>query len=156
MADRPVPKFSEDDEARFWAKVFRGGPDECWHWRHRTARRPEFRIGAVKYPAAQIVLWLAGRERPAGAGALHSCDDEHCVNEGHLRWGTQLENMRDKVARGRHVVGEACKGSVLTEDAIRKIRAAVGETTAALARRHGVTWQTVNSILLGHTWKHVD
>ena len=33
--------------------------------------------------------------------SLHSCHNALCVNPRHLRWGTQAENMRDKMLAGR-------------------------------------------------------
>ena len=48
-----------------------------------------------------VVLERTGRPRPAGAHALHSCDNPPCVNPLHLRWGTNAENQREKGDKGR-------------------------------------------------------
>lgn len=48
-----------------------------------------------------VALELSGRPRPEGAHQLHSCDRPTCVAPWHLRWGTHLENIADKVERGR-------------------------------------------------------
>jgi len=36
-----------------------------------------------------------------GHVVMHSCDNPRCINPDHLRAGTQRENMRDAVAKGR-------------------------------------------------------
>lgn len=38
---------------------------------------------------------------PEGMRILHSCDVRHCLNPAHLRIGTQQENIRECVAKGR-------------------------------------------------------
>jgi hypothetical protein len=40
-----------------------------------------------------------------GTVVLHRCDTRACVNTDHLLCGTQLDNMRDMVAKGRQAVG---------------------------------------------------
>lgn len=42
-----------------------------------------------------------GRPIRAGYSALHRCDNPPCVNPAHLYEGTQADNVRDAVARGR-------------------------------------------------------
>jgi hypothetical protein len=68
---------------------------------------------------------------------LHSCDNGWCIAPGHLRLGTQTENMIDKSARNENY--RATRGK-FSEDALRRI----GE---ASARRKGEKrkdgfWQT--------------
>jgi hypothetical protein len=58
-------------------------------------------------------MWLAHRvawteangEIPPGIQVLHGCDNPPCWNEQHLFLGTNLDNMRDKMRKGRHVAG---------------------------------------------------
>lgn len=51
--------------------------------------------------------WLLGHLRGAplqpGEVACHYCDNPPCCNARHLYVGTQADNIRDAMVRGRHV-----------------------------------------------------
>ncbi|MGC5012510.1 HNH endonuclease [Streptosporangium sp. DT93] len=91
-------------EERFWAKVRRGAPDECWEWQ---GGRYELGYGRFALPGKRhgrahcFSYELAYGPAPAGMYILHSCDNPPCVNPAHLSAGPQTENMAQMVARGR-------------------------------------------------------
>lgn len=89
-------------EERFWAKVDVRGPDECWPWLGANVQGyGQIGVQQKTVLATHVSLELDGRPRPPGAYALHSCDTPSCCNPGHLRWGTQAENVADMISRGR-------------------------------------------------------
>lgn len=104
--------------------------------------------------ASHIALHLDGRPRPEGASALHSCDNPGCVNPAHLRWGTQAENIQDRVSRKRNgaAYGIRNASTKLSADEAREIfsdKRALKE----IALDFGVSAPAVRAIKTGKTWR---
>jgi hypothetical protein len=91
---------------RFWAKVEKAGPDDCWLWAGATVPNGYGKIsrgGSSGLLLAHRVSWiLAKSEIPEGQLVLHRCDNRLCVNPAHLFLGTHGDNARDMVAKGRN------------------------------------------------------
>lgn len=90
-------------EQKFWEQVVRGAEDECWIWTGATARG--YGHGNTSaghfYAHRQSYEWAHGVTLDPKTVVRHHCDNPPCVNPAHLAAGTQLDNMRDMVARGR-------------------------------------------------------
>jgi hypothetical protein len=144
--------ITPSSERRFWAKVDRRGPDECWPWTAHKIRNGygHFLLGGKNRIAHRVALILSGQEIPfAGAMALHSCNNRACCNPAPLRWGTRQDNMID---RARAMTDPIQK---LTEDAVRAIRTSKA-TDAQMARDLNVTRGAVRQARIGRTWAWVD
>ena len=150
--------FSDDDIARFNSRFVKAGDDECWPWTYHVGHAGHGRMWAGKRNtlATHIALWLDGRPRPTGKAALHSCDNPSCVNPSHLRWGTQLENITDRVSRGRcgSALGQQNSSSKLTPEQVRLIRND-SRSQRKIAAEYGVTQPAIRAILRGKTWRWV-
>jgi hypothetical protein len=86
---------------------------------------------------------------------LHSCDNPPCFNYRHLRYGTHLENVQDRVSRGRSPRGENHCESKLTEQQVREIRSMVKEkkySQSSIGKQFGVTQSLVWCIGSGKRW----
>lgn len=157
-------------EARFWANVHRS-EHGCWLWvGSRTVHGyGRFKHKRVHYFAHRYSLGLAiGRKLGPGEQANHRCDNRLCVNPDHLYAGTQKDNIRDAMERGRmslqrpgfprHVArGTANPRAKLDPEAVRRIRRlrASGWTQQRIADDVGVWQTTVSHVLQGKTWGHV-
>lgn len=79
--------------------------DGCQEWLGATARGYGV-IGSGGHDgrnllAHRLALTLSGVEVPDHLFVLHRCDNPRCVRVSHLFVGTNTDNMRDMVAKGR-------------------------------------------------------
>jgi hypothetical protein len=142
---------------RFWSKVAKS--DGCWEW--TAARLPagygkfcKGKAGAGWVLAHRASWQMEHGDIPSGVVVCHRCDNRRCVRPEHLFLGTQLDNVRDCVAKGRSSRGERSGTALLTLDSVRTIRTALaaGERHHDIASRFGVARQTVTNISTGHRW----
>jgi len=84
---------------RFWAKVDRRGPDECWEWQ---GGRTMGGYGRFEMPgqrgrgtgAHRVAYQLLVGPIPDGLTLDHLCRNKPCVNPAHLEPVTAEENLR--------------------------------------------------------------
>lgn len=143
-------------EERFWSKVERNAPDECWPW---TAGRflggyGLFSIGNRDFGAHRIAWRLLHGPIPDRKHVCHRCDNPACCNPGHLFLGTNADNMRDRDSKGRQARGTRHPRAKLTDDLVRAIRAD-GRGSKALSKALGVSRTVIRNVLLGLRWRHV-
>jgi HNH endonuclease len=120
----------------------------------------QFRLGNRPVTAHRLAweLWNV-QEIPAGLCVCHHCDNRRCVNPEHLFLGTARDNVRDCIAKNRHVKG-FCKGHIhgrkkrlrkLTDTQVREIRATLWnkEPLSVIAKRYAVSLATISTIRRG-------
>lgn len=116
-----------------------------------------FSFGGRQHATHRLAFAFANG-RPSRAQVNHRCDVACCVNPAHLYEGTQLDNMQDRLRRGRWTgnKGEATHHKLTTAQVISiKRRRRAGETCAALAREFGVGQYQISRIATGKRWSHV-
>lgn len=103
---------------------------------------------------------------PDGLKICHNCpggDNPSCVNPAHFFLGTQADNLRDMVAKGRGRAvgpkGEAAPSAKMTDEKVLEIRrrwplAKLGEKKS-MAEELGIHYATLHRIATRRTWRHL-
>lgn len=150
-------------EARFWEKVEKAGPDDCWLWTGQLNKDGYGVLRAGKVDgyrtqgAHRISFQLAGGTIPEGKSVCHTCDNPGCVNPNHLWVGSNQDNVDDSVRKGRWTRGEKSGMAKLTDKDVREMRERYpAESYEAIARAFRVSKKTARSAIIGETWKHVE
>ncbi len=92
----------KNTEADFWNRVdMSGGVSDCWLWtgpvNHGGYGKTHF--NGKEWRANRLSYFLTRGEMPNLA--LHRCDTPTCCNPGHIYSGTNQDNDKDRVDRGR-------------------------------------------------------
>ncbi len=153
----------QSESERLWGMIdVKDDNDACWPWLGSRM----IKHGVKTYGQFDLhnSLGLIGAHRAVFAdyhGYLpevvrHSCDNPPCCNPGHLIGGSEEDNRRDMMARGRQVRGSMSASSKLTEDQVIQLRKDLGSmNVSAIARKYGISRKMVRLIREGVNWKHV-
>ncbi len=114
-------------------RLIRVSETGCWEWIGSTVKGG---YGRVRYlgqlKLAHCVAWTVMRGQiPAGLKVCHQCDNPCCCNPDHLFLGTQKENMRDCIAKGRFSAGRYPRATPRKDQAF-----ALGFQSASALRYH--------------------
>lgn len=141
---------------KFWEKVNKS--NDCWIWLGHIDKDG---YGKFWNYLAHRFAWIDSfGEIPKGKYVCHKCDNPSCVNPSHLFLGTQFDNMKDMITKGRinSRVGELNPKSKLTEKDVRFIHEAYkfnGYNRTDLAKRFGVTKTCISYALAGKSWHNI-
>ena len=156
---KPIPELTSEQIERFWAKMERHGPDDCWEWQAYCNKAG---YGCVNlsphgpFLANRVAYYLHYGRQPGNLHVLHTCDNPACCNPKHLWLGTTQDNNADRVRKGRSARqgGEANGEARLTEEEVRDILLS-SEPLAELANRYQVGLTAISNIQRGLNWTNV-
>lgn len=120
------------------------------YWKVNLYRDGKSR-GCLVHRAA--LMAFRGEPKP-GEQACHNDGNKANNALTNLRWDSAIANAADKRAHGTHLCGEAIAKSKLTAAQVREIRAS-SLGIRRLAKRYGVSKETVRRARSGRCWSHV-
>ena len=166
-SDRPTFKMTVNQAFRHYMP---GSPppapssvEGCWIWQGptETLGYGAFRSEGRVHKAHRISYERFVGPIPDGLLLRHTCDVRNCIQPAHLIPGTDAENNRDMMERGRNRQQRGSKNgsSKLTEAQVRLIRLEYATnriSQQALADRFGVTQTCISSVVRRQWWAHVS
>lgn len=150
----------QNTPSKFWSRVSRGLPDECWNWLGAKSRGGygNVRFQNKFYRAHRLAYEL--ENGPFGDGLLvcHRCDNPLCCNPNHLFLGTPKDNVLDAVGKRRMSVCSKNGRALFTDDEALLLRDMYrgGITATSIARHLGLSKITVWMLCAGKTWKYLE
>ena len=121
----------------------------CWEWKGCRFENGYGRLAGIKTHRLSYETWVG--PIPEGKLVRHRCDNPPCMNPAHLESGTNLDNSRDMVERGRCRSGTQ---KLTLEDvaAIRVSRWVDGVRAPEIAKQWGLNGSYVNGIVTGRKY----
>lgn len=163
--DHNVLNRFDSMQSAYDSQVIKG--DGCWGWTGST-NGPGYGVviscGKMEFIHRYSYIIHYG-DLSDGDQVCHHCDNPICSNPDHLFKGTQKDNVRDCIRKGRFkkvpneekARGERVSSSKLkiheVIDIKRKIQ--LGMKNPELAKIYNVTDKNISCIRLEKTWKHV-
>lgn len=138
--------------------------NKCWEW---GGSIDSYGYGALNYngktlKSHRVSYEIYYAEPLNDLHCLHKCDNRKCVNPLHLFSGTNLDNMKDKIQKGRCYTGnqrgQNNGASKLSDAQVLKIRELYKSdkyTTVKLAELYNVNRSTISYIINNKTYKHL-
>lgn len=148
-----------DIEKRFWSKVEVKERHDCWFWRAGKDKNGYgmFWIKPQNQPAHKVAYKFEFGSFEKGLHVLHKCDNPSCVNPYHLFLGTNQDNIKDMIKKGRSLKGEKAHSAKLTEIEVKQIKKLINEgmSSGMISKRFKVHKSTIKDIKALRTWIHI-
>jgi len=113
-------------QERFMAKVMPEPNTGCWIWiaGMNIKGYGTFGIGqdGMSSTSHRVSYEMFKGDIPNNMHVLHHCDNPYCVNPDHLFVGTNDDNMKDRLKKGRGCKGERIHTARLNPVSVRIIR----------------------------------
>jgi hypothetical protein len=150
--------------AVLWSMVTREGPfppsgtgvsTRCWQWigNLQSEGYPRFKFNGRTYYARRFAWRLKHGKDPKGLYIADRCGNKRCVR--HLYSRAPCDNLVE--AAQFHRLGERHPNAKLTEQQVKKIRAAAakGALNRDQARTFNVSRSLISQIVTRTSWRHI-
>lgn len=168
-----IPGYRVGDDASVWSNKRKsrwsdGERDGEWkRMKYKKHKRGEYIVVTLCHEGKSItfllhrlvLLCFVGPPPSDEHLGLHRNDDKTNNTPNNLYWGTHQENMEDAKRNGKVTGGERNGCVKLMEEQVKEIvrlRAEEGIGSRRLARMFGVHHTTIQAVLSGTNWSHLQ
>jgi hypothetical protein len=150
-----------NEKDRFFEKVNKNTETGCWEW---TAAK--YRGGYGHFRRKVDGKWkmekthrfayeIHNEQFDKSLIVCHKCDNPSCVNPDHLFLGTPMDNVQDKMKKGRFKVIRNPKHRLLNLEIAKAIRQdhSNGLSYEELQSKYSTSKQQVSRIVRNEIWK---
>lgn len=154
-------KYKSDIEYFYRNLIF--GLSDCWYWNGSICNLGYglWSRKGLKGKAHRAVFKLFYNFIPSDCLVLHKCDSRNCVNPDHLFIGTQLDNIKDMIAKKRNVNPKPKFGAdnpmaKLNLDLIKEAKKLRSKNMSyrQIGEKLGFSTMAIFRALTGRSWKH--
>lgn len=148
LGSKPCGLVPRPLEERFWESVDRG--EGCWEWQGalKDTGYGQMQVTDMGRPCTtHRISWFLHHGEWPTLHVLHRCDNRKCVRPDHLFLGTNADNVRDMVSKGRNAKGIRAGGKLTADnvDTMRRLyRDGMGQSL--ISRLFGVNRSWVSRV----------
>lgn len=154
---------TEDERKRHIEKCYEKNiirKEGCWDWKKKSNRSNpyiEAKRGGSKIPIHRFSWIKMNGSIPDGMCVLHICDNPRCSRPEHLFLGSNDDNIRDMIKKGRNAKGSKHGCAKLNEEKVIEIKKllSIGVTCSRIAKEYEMSSSTIKRIKNGKLWRHV-
>jgi hypothetical protein len=147
-------------QTRLCEKILKDEETECWNWLGSLNRSGYPSMGitdnsgrSTTKSGHRVAYEHFVGPIPPGAYVCHRCDNRVCINPAHLFLGTQKDNIKDMVSKGKTMR----RNARLSVEAVKSIRQeyAEGVTQQELCVKYSLTAANCSMIVNRKNWKDI-
>lgn len=99
-----IGRPKSDTKTRFLSYISNITTSGCWEWKKSSLRGKygRFFFDGKVYSAHRAAYIIFVNKISGHLLVCHKCDNRRCANPEHLFIGTQSDNLKDMVSKGRH------------------------------------------------------
>lgn len=155
-SDRATTDMTVEQQLLFLSREDKTTGCRVWH---KTSHQNPYGVFKKQKPhRVAYETWVG--PIPEGLIVRHKCDNPPCINPDHLETGTQADNIRDMVERGRYRHGRKYRGpkhvraslTAKEAEAIRLEHEKGVLTKEMLAEAYGVSRTTIIRVTTGRRY----